>query len=285
MKLTNKLQLPDAIVEAVRNDKYSRGDSQMSVTGLLRPPRLSVLEAIHAEDIEEDVSDRIWSLFGQAVHSVLERSNRVAIAERRLSMEVEGWKISGGMDLYEDGGILSDYKTTSVWKVIKGDLDEWTKQLNMYSVILRHHGHEVNKLQVIAILRDWSKMEADRDPLYPQAQVVNIEIPVWDKTKAFLFMRDRVILHQQALFELPECTAQDRWEKPSVYAVMKAGAKRALKLYDNENEAKAHVGFDKQLSVVHRPGESVRCAHYCPVSKFCMQYQSTLNQKELAHAV
>ena len=276
MKLTNKLDLPQAIVDAVRNDGYTRGDSHISVTGLLRPPRLAVLEAKHAAEIEEDVSDRIWSLFGQSIHTILERANRVGVAERRLSIEIEGWKISGGMELYEENGILCDYKTTSVWKLIKGDLEEWEKQLNMYSVILRHHGHKVNRLQVIAILRDWSKGEAERDPLYPQAQVVNVEINLWDETEAFKFMRTRVILHQQAQFSLPECSSEDRWARPDVWAVMKEGRKTAVKLYENENDAKAHVGFDKALSVVHRPGVSVRCKSYCRVSKFCSQYQASL---------
>lgn len=276
MKITNKLQLPEAIVDAIKNDAYSRGDADMSVTGLLRPPRLAVLEERHENEITEDVSERVWSLFGQSIHTILERANRTAIAERRLSIEVEGWKISGGMDVYKEKGILIDYKVTSVWKVLKGDLDEWEKQLNCYAVLLRHHGHQVNKLQIIAILRDWSKMEAERDPTYPQAQVVNLNIPLWSPEQAYKFLRERVILHQQARVTLPECSPEDRWARPDVFAVMKQGRKTAVKLYSNENEAKAHVGFDKSLYVQHRPGVSVRCQAYCPVSQFCDQYQSTL---------
>lgn len=278
--LTNRAELPQAIVDAVLNDTYSKGDADISVTGLLRPPRLAALEEQHRSEIVEDASDRIWSLLGQAVHTILERANRIAVAERRLSIEIEGLKISGGMDVYEEGGILHDYKVTSVWKVIKGDLEEFTKQLNLYSVILRHHGHKIERLQVIAILRDWSKMEAERDPSYPQSQVVNINIPLWEPARAEAFMRERIILHKQARLSLPECTPEDRWARPDVYAVMKKGKKRAEKLYSTENEAKAHVGFDKNLSVVFRPGASVRCQSYCPVSKFCKQYQESLAHSE-----
>ncbi len=279
--LTNRAALPQAILDAVTNDGYSKGDADISVTGLLRPPRIGILEMIHESEIVEDASDRIWSLFGQAIHTILERANRTAIAERRLSIEVEGWKISGGMDVYEESGILMDYKTTSVWKVIKGDLEEWTKQLNLYAVILRHHGHAVNKLQVVAILRDWSKMEAERDAAYPQSQVVNIDIPLWSPEIALAFMHERVILHKQANLKLPECSPEDRWARPDVYAVMKTGRKSAVKLYSNMNEAKAHVGFDRQLSVTHRPGMSVRCKAYCAVSKFCTQYQESLASETL----
>jgi hypothetical protein len=278
--LTNRANLPQAIVDAVTNDGYSKGSADMSVTGLLRPPRLAILEQQHENEITEDVSDRIWPLFGQGIHVVLERANRVAIAERRLSIEMAGWVISGGMDLYEELGILTDFKTTSVWKLVKGDLEEWEKQLNLYSVILRHHGHKVERLQVVAILRDWSKLEAKRDPNYPQSQVVNIDIPLWPAEKAEKFMRERVILHQQARISLPECTPEDRWAKPEQFAVMKVGKKRAEKLYTSEALAKAHVGFDRKLYVQHRPGASVRCESYCPVAQFCEQYQKSLATSE-----
>lgn len=278
MKLTNKLGLPEAIVNAVRNDSYSRGDADISITGLLRPPRIRILEEKHKDELQEDASDRIWSLFGQAIHTVLERANVVGVAERRLSMEVEGWTLSGGMDLYEANGTLSDYKMTSVWKVIKGDLEEWTHQLNLYSVLLRHHGNQVNSLQIVAILRDWSKMEAERDRLYPQAQVVNIPIELYRPEAAEKLLRERVRLHQMAnLSRLPLCTASERWQRPDIWAVMKFGRKSAVKLYNNEKEANQHAQSGPRLSVIFRPGASVRCAAYCSVSKFCDQYQKELD--------
>jgi hypothetical protein len=272
--LTNRAKLPQAIVDAVTNDSYSKGDAFRSVTELLKPPRISVLEAQHGPEIIEDASDRIWSLLGQSIHTILERANRTAIAERRLSIDMEDVTISGAMDVYEENGTLIDYKITSVWKLVKGDLEEWEKQLNLYSVILRHHNHPVNKLQVIAILRDWSKMEASRDPEYPQAQIVNIDIALWEPEKAEKFMRERIILHKQAEVTLPECTPEDRWARPDVFAVMKNGRKSAVRLYDTMNEAKAHAGFDRTLSVTHRPGVNIRCQAYCSVASFCTQYKN-----------
>lgn len=275
MKITNRLDLPQAIVDAVKNDVYTKGDADMSVTGLLRPPRIALLEEKYHDEIVVDASESIWSLFGQSMHTTLERANRTAIAERRLSIDIEGWKVSGGMDVYEEDGRLLDYKVTSVWKVIKGDLDEWARQLNLYAVILRHHGHKVERLQVIALLRDWSKPESERDENYPQAQVVNINIPVWGIEEAYEFMRERVVLHQQAsLSNLTQCSKEDRWARDDVYAVMKHGKKRAEKLYSNEEDAKRHVGFDRTLSVTFRPGMSVRCKSYCRVAKWCDQYQA-----------
>jgi hypothetical protein len=260
-------------VTAVARDTYSKGDANMSVTGLLKPPRLAVLESQHDHEIEEDASNRIFSLFGQAIHTILERANSTAVAERRLSMEMEGWRISGAMDLYKKDGALFDYKITSVHKLTQGNLEDWHSQLNLYSVLLRHHGYAVHQLQVVAFLRDWSKMEAKRNPDYPQAQVVNIPIPVWEPDKALAFMRERVILHQQARVTLPECSAEERWAKSDVWAVMKEGRKSAVKLCATEQDALEFAITDKKYYVVHRHGISVRCENYCPVSKFCLQGQ------------
>jgi hypothetical protein len=279
--LTNLANLPDAIVAAVANDSYSKGDGvDISVTGILKPPRQVVLETRHHDAITQDVSERVWSLLGQSVHTILERANRRGIAERRLYIACEGWTISGGMDLYDEEGVLSDYKITSSHKLVQGNLDDWVSQLNLYSAILRHHGHAVSKLQVIAILRDWSKLQARRDPNYPQAQVVNVPIALWDHTRALEFMRTRVRLHQQARISLPECTAEERWAKPDQWAVMKQGRKSAVKLYSNPDEAMDHAVTHKDLVVMHRRGESIRCAEYCAVSPFCDQWKQLKQLKQ-----
>jgi hypothetical protein len=280
MNLTNRLNLPQPIFEAVRNDGYTKGDADISVTGLLRPPRIGVLEDKYQDKIEEDVSERIWSLMGQAIHTILERANATGVAERRLSATVEGWKISGGMDLVHSGSVLSDYKVTSIWAVKEGVKPEWVQQLNIYRWLLFKHGEQVDQLEAVVILRDWSKNEAGRDPYYPQAQVVRMSIPVWDLDKTEAFVRERVILHKQARLSLPECSPEDRWAKPDVWAVMRKGLKRAVKLCSTEGEARALVGFDKELSVVHRPGQSTRCLSYCRVAFVCSQWRQMQNSTQ-----
>lgn len=278
MKLTNRANLPEAFVNAVKNDGYSKGDADISVTGLLKPVKASVIEAAHWGEIEEDVSERVWSLLGQSVHVILERANKTAVAERRLSIQIEGWSVSGGMDLYDDGGTLTDYKTTSVWKLVKGDVEDWEKQLNLYAVILRSHGHKVDKLQVVAILRDWSKRDAEKSADYPQAQVVNVPIRLWSPEAAEKFMRERVILHKQARItgELPDCSDKDRWVRDEAWAVKKVGNKVAMRggVFKTEAEAKAFVGFDKDKVIEYRPGVSTRCANYCSALPWCKQGQA-----------
>jgi hypothetical protein len=55
----------------------------------------------HADEIVIDASEMIFSLFGQAVHHILDRADDAgAIHERRLFTTQRGWKISGAFDRY-----------------------------------------------------------------------------------------------------------------------------------------------------------------------------------------
>ena len=139
MKYTNEHNIPEEIIRAVHNDSYSRGASTISVTGVLRPPQMRLLEEKHIDDISVDVSDEIWKLLGQSVHTILERANEDnpdTITEERMYANVGGWTVSGQTDsISVDSGILKDYKVTSVWSVIsamkEGKID-WEQQLNCY---------------------------------------------------------------------------------------------------------------------------------------------------------
>lgn len=273
MKITNKLGLPQPLVDAVKNDGYSKGDADISATGLLKPPRIAALEALYVGELSEDASDRIWSLFGQAMHTVLERANTDAIAERRLSVKVLEWTISGSMDAYYDHGLLQDYKFVTVYKFKDGGVPkEYEQQLNIYAYILRKHGHAIERLQIVGILRDWSKLEASRDPSYPQSQVVVRDVPLWPAEIAEKFVEARVRVHQEARKELPLCSAEDRWEKPTKWAVMKNGGERAVKLFDTESAAADYATRSAEYFVEKRPGEATRCKAYCSVAQFCTQY-------------
>ena len=147
MKITNELGLPEPLVDAVRNDGYTKGNADFSVTGLIAPPHQSKLMKDHGPKITEDVSERIWSLFGQSVHAIIERSVKDGTGkyeiERRLYTEVMGKRISGQMDLYDvERKAIQDWKVTSVWSVkddsYKGD---WEKQLNIYRWLTASPNH------------------------------------------------------------------------------------------------------------------------------------------------
>lgn len=272
MQITNLTNLPEPLVSAVSRKREPR-PGQISVTELISPPQMRALTLRHWAELTEDASDRIWATMGQLMHKLLEEHGRESnehLIEHTLSSEVEGVTVTGTLDLYQREGVLTDYKFVSVWTTIDGVKREWEQQLNLYAELLRRHEYPVNRLQIVAIYRDWSKTRA-QDSSYPQSQVSVLEVPLWAEGEAAKFLEERVRLHRLAeAGELIECTAEERWERPTKYALMKRGRKSALKLFDTLEEARAAISESSHF-VETRQGSSVRCDSYCAVSAFCRQ--------------
>jgi len=271
MLVTNLLSLPEPIVRAVQNDGYSKGTARLSVTELIGPPRLVALSRKHWHELEEDAADRIFSLIGQAVHEILRRADLEALTEQRLSVEVLGWEVSGQFDrlAFTPAGLLQDYKVSSVWAVRDGAKEEWVQQVNLYAHLLRSHGFTVDQAQIVVLLRDWRLTEAKKGGDYPPQQVVVLDVPLWPEIEAELFLQTRVRLHQSAEETLPLCTPEERWSRPSTWAVTKPGRQKAMRVLDTEVDAIAYANGMPGAVVEHRPGEAIRCAYYCPVASFC----------------
>jgi hypothetical protein len=270
--ITNVHNLPAAIVLAVQRDPYV-GGGDVSTTKLIDSPQVRVLSTKHHAEIKVDVSERVWSLLGQAVHTILERASEDgAVIEERLFAEVNGWAVSGQVDRMHLGlATLSDYKVTTVYK--KNGSDSWTRQLNVLRWLAHQNGHRVDKLEIVAIFRDWRKTEAERNPDYPQTAIMTIPIPVWPLDEAEEYIRERVYIHQAASRgeEVP-CTDEERWFSGNTYALMKTGGKRALKV-SADRSALPELTEGQYIDV--RVGEYKRCQHYCDVSQFCEQWAKT----------
>ena len=98
---------------------------------------------------------------------------------------------------------------------------------------------------------------------------VEIDVPIWSISETEDFIQLRLHAHYK---ETPdECTSEERWEKPTVYAVKKKDRKTAVKLYDNMTAAEAHSSKAINLFIEVRQGVNIRCLHYCPCMPFCEQ--------------
>ena len=165
MQITNRHGLPQSFLDFARNDKYSKGKADISVTTLIDSPRVRLMRDHFADLREVDVTDMIWPLFGTAVHHVLEsgKPSDDVVVEERLFTKVNGWVLSGAVDHQKiDRNIveITDYKVTSVWSVIHGKID-WERQLNVYAYLVqKNKGLRVKKLSICAVLRDWNKRDA-----------------------------------------------------------------------------------------------------------------------------
>ena len=241
MKITNKFGIPQTIVNVVKRPQYSKGDVNISVTELMNSPRIVQLRTQHMEDIETDVSDMVWSLFGSAVHNILEHGkDEHHVVEERLFTQFEGWKISGAIDLQEVYSVvihIKDYKVTSAWAV-QQEKQEWMQQLNIYAwLVEKVKQQKVASLQIVGIVRDWSRRDAETKEGYPQAPIVTLDIPLWDFEVREQYVHERLVQHNEALFarqvgdDLPWCTEEEMWEKPTSYAVKKEGGVRAKSVH------------------------------------------------------
>lgn len=272
MRITNELNLPAPLIAAVSKTRQPVL-GQISVTELISPPQIRALTIKHWDEITEDASERLWAAVGSLMHQMLENHADIPRhqAERTLSMEVEGVNVTGTFDLYYEDGVLTDYKFVSVWTTMNGVKEEWRQQLNLYAHLLRLTGAHVETIQIVAIYRDWSKNKAF-DSNYPSTQVQTFTVPLWTNEAAESFLLDRVRLHMKAeAGEVPPCTPEERWEKPTRFAVMKQGQKRAVRVFDTRDEAEGNVTKAGHY-VEERTGSSVRCESYCRVSSFCPQY-------------
>ena len=75
--------------------------------------------------------------------------------------------------------------------------------------------------------------------------------------------------------DIPPCTSEERWEKPTKFAVMKEGRKSAVRVLETQEDAEKLAGeLGKNHSVQIRPGESTRCAEYCSAADYCNYYKT-----------
>ena len=291
MKLTNVHKIPETFVNVHKRPTYSKGKANLSATQLLNSPKIVALTKKFEDELEQDVSDMVWSIFGTAIHGVLEHGkDDNHIVEERLHAEVGGWNISGAIDLQivtgENTISIRDYKTTSAWGVMN-DKIEWEQQLNIYAwLVERNKRVVVDSLGIVAIIRDWSRRDAAKNEDYPQAPVKELPIKLWPYKEREEFIESRLVAHAEAEFALdadealPDCTPSEMWEKPSIWAVRKVGNVRAKSLHNTEEEANVALeAAGKGFEIEYRPGERTRCASFCPVSNWCQQWRNFQEQQ------
>jgi hypothetical protein len=288
MILTNKYNLPDIIVRAI-GESYPPQIGKVAVTALIDSPLIRYLKIKHWEQIEEDVSDRLWALLGQAAHTVIQRGRpHDARAEEYVKLPVNGMIVSGRSDLII-GHELIDLKVTSVYSFLLGEKESWVRQLNVYNFMANYLGIKIESAKIYGILRDWSEMKQYGNDDYPPIPFFEQEIELWPLDKTQKYIEERVNLHKRADAILQEgghimtpssallCTSADRWLRPTTYAVMKGKnvkATRVLASFDEAQQWMIDEGkTDKKLHIVERPGQAVRCERFCNLKPFCPIYK------------
>jgi len=274
MLFTNKYHLPEPLVRACQwQDQSHNPDSDISCTRLIDAPLRGWLQKKYGDVISEDVSDRLWALYGTIAHQIVEHHGGAGEhVERTAVSEMLGWRVSAQIDYMKEHDCLTDYKFTSVWSTVGGVKDEWAAQVNIGLYLLRHDldtearklGDGIERLAICTMFRDWAPRMADE---FPQ-KVMIYPVAMWSDGQARQYISNRVMIHQQAMDSMsvapPICSDHERWMRD--FAVMKKGQKNAVKA-KIKTRAEAEE-FMTQLGCDYiREAIPKRCLEYCVFGK------------------
>lgn len=284
MKLLNSMNLPQAFCNAVNLERHNEKGC-FSATTLLKGTTSTILTDRHFDEIEVDVADCVWQIWGTAVHKIFEDSGIDGLKEERFEVPVSHSKVTGRVDLFDEAnGILYDWKTASTFKITFNDFSDWKKQGLIYAWLMKQNGIEVKKCRFIALLKDHSKSKAKTDTGYPQMPVYNYEFEVTETDLAEIenFITTRIADLEKAELipdeELPPCSEEERWHQKGKVAVMKEGRKTAIKLFDTKEEAEQNMKALGGTYLEERKGCDRRCSEYCNCNTFCPYYKKTMEQ-------
>jgi len=304
MRFTNRAGLPKSLVDVITADDFDPRRVTENVywlTKILMPPKVVELERRHYDEIEVDVTDKVSRIIGTALHDWisrrLDKTNRLSEEKAYIDLSTfdvhtcrpketikqQDWYdkdtmyVSCKLDCYDpDEEIVEDYKTTKSWTVVidGGMKPDWIQQLNVYAYVLRKLGFPVKGARAVLWITDWQKSKANEER-YPKAPIHISPATLLPDEEIEVFLKERVRAHVQALNvekddQIPECSPEERWSRPTTYAVMRTGRKTAVRVFDEMGMAeakKAELGKDHYVE--ERPGCNTRCEGYCTVADFC----------------
>lgn len=281
MRITNRLHLPEAFVKAVSVRRHNK-PGEYSATTLNKGVKEIILQERHWDEFVADAADNIWATFGTAVHAVMERHDDGNFHEERFDVAVGESRVTGVVDSYDmENGVIYDWKTASVYKVMKNDFADWHRQGMTYAWLLKQSGLDVRRCEFVALLKDHSKAKARTDGTYPQSPVF---VYAFDVTPESLRQAGERIAEKVASIRTAEsmpdddiepCTPEERWADGDKWAVMKNGRKTAVRVFDSEVDAENCAGeLGNSCYVEHRPGSSRKCEGYCLCKDFCSFYKA-----------
>lgn len=277
--MKNEYELPEYICNCVR-PPFKPNLYRFGITDLINPPLLRTLRAEHWNELEEDISEKLWMIHGNALDYMIKKNSQWGLCNIKLekiwTKDKDGRDITvvARPDYYNMlTKVLADLKDTSVWTIMNGK-PEWEAQLNSYDYLmcLLVPQLQIDLLEIHAFGKDWKKNEKLRTGYnYPEIPFKVVEIPRWSREKQKAFIDDRLQDHLQN--PTRPCTPEEKWEKADVYAVKKKGNRTAKggKLCKSQLEANQWITNhpEKKWDIEFRVGSCPRCEAYCAVSSFC----------------
>jgi len=329
MIITNRTDISLEMAVWLLHDEYDYVEDEhyISATGLMKPIRHILLPARIPEDkrIIPDVEDFIARALGSTLHAGIERAwkngnhklalrklgyppsviDRVLVnptqeeieavkdpilvwIEQRAIREIGGYRVGGKFDLVCEGRV-TDTKSTSVYAWLLGGKDEdYILQGSIYRWL---HPDKITEdhMRINFIFTDWKKMDAKRDPKYPQSRIQHKDLPLMsiEDTEKWILTKLAQVDQFRATPErnLPACTEKELWfpdPKFKYYAdpakAQQPGA-RSTKNFDSKMEAHAFMAEKGKGVVLEIRGSPKRC-EYCAAFPICSQKDQYFQKDE-----
>ncbi len=237
---TNKYNLPDRVLSVIDglNPQRKRPDKNIiHVTDLLLPAYAWNLYREKWDEVEEDYSDWLISVQGDALHQAYQKylGSKGYFCEKHLEQYIEGITLVGTLDCFDPRTeTLIDLKQTSVWGP-SYKMEDYTKQTNCYAWLLSKDNYKVKKIYIDVWLRNWKLADQMRNRNYPKIPYERLEIEVWPLEKTEEFIKDQI---EYLTMCKDKCSRADKWQK---YAAMRSvnGKEKATpdKNFENKQEA------------------------------------------------
>lgn len=313
-KLTNNKNIPLVLAVWLGDDNYAYDSrpNVISVTTLLKSTRQIILSRRLPADTAntQDVSERIATALGQALHAGVEHTwlnnapkilealgfpsaaiNKILINpepaqikpdsiciyfEKRSERQLGKWIVSGQFDI-SFKGIPHDVKSTSVDTYLTGRMtDKYISQMSYYrwlnqEIITADYGI------ILYIFKDFvPKFAGSKN--YPPAQLHPQQLDLLPIPATEMQIATKLdtldFFWNDPEPELPLCTSDELWQKPSQWKVYKnTSSKKAMQggIFTDPHSANAFAATKSGSIVKEIPGKPVACL-YCNCRSLCSQY-------------
>jgi hypothetical protein len=282
----------------------------ISATSLLKPIKSIVLSMQAQEAGPTDVMDLVASSLGTAIHTAIEESWKsdslratlealghpkkivegIAInptpeqlvegvipiyMEIRRTKQIDGWNISGKFDFISNG-MLEDFKSTGTYNYMsQSNSQKYIQQASIYRWLNQDLVTQ-DTFAINYIFTDWSSVKAKQETEYPKSRLLQQKFQLISVPETEQFIKEKIRLINKYIpipEQLPDCTPEELWMKPSVFKYYKNPEKmdRSTKNFDSYWEANQRATEDGSVGkIVEVKGEAVFC-RYCAANNNCAQ--------------
>lgn len=202
--------------------------------------------------------------------------------EKTFKKMFDGYQLKGTADFIIAGN-LTDFKTTSTYSYID---PARTEKYKLQGSIYRWLNPEVitdDTLTIVEMYLDWSPSGYLQKPdSYPPEAVIAKRIPMLSLADTERYVAKKISTLEKLMDapqeELPLCTDEELWRKPSVYKYYATpDAARSSKNFNDPLEASAHLR-EKGKGEIREVKGTVGACRFCPALPVCEQAKEYINQ-------